>query len=63
MERTLFGPAGPFERSAIRSLRGVSMKLTLSIIKADIGSVGGHVAPSRKLMETVESFIRDKGRD
>lgn len=29
------------------------MKVTLSMIKADIGSIGGHIAPSRKLLETV----------
>jgi fructose 1,6-bisphosphate aldolase/phosphatase len=39
------------------------MKLTLSVIKADIGSIGGHVAPSRRLMETVGNVVRDKGRD
>ena len=39
------------------------MKLTLSVIKADIGSVGGHVAPSRKLMETVRSVVAETGRD
>lgn len=33
------------------------MKTTLSIIKADIGSIGGHVAPSRDLMKTVEKEI------
>ena len=36
------------------------MKLTLSVIKADIGSIGGHVAPSKRLRETVETFIRDR---
>jgi fructose 1,6-bisphosphate aldolase/phosphatase len=35
------------------------MKLTLSVIKADIGSIGGHVAPSRRLQETVERVIRE----
>jgi fructose 1,6-bisphosphate aldolase/phosphatase len=34
------------------------MKLTLSVIKADIGSIGGHVAPSVQLQETVASYIR-----
>lgn len=33
------------------------MKLTLSVIKADIGSVGGHVAPSLHLLETVKTYI------
>ena len=34
------------------------MKLTLSVIKADIGSIGGHVAPSKRLREAVEGVIR-----
>lgn len=33
------------------------MKMTLSVIKADIGSIGGHVAPSQHLLETVKTFI------
>jgi fructose 1,6-bisphosphate aldolase/phosphatase len=37
------------------------MKLTLSVIKADIGSVGGHVAPSRRLMETVAAHVARHG--
>ncbi len=36
------------------------MKVTLSVIKADIGSVGGHVAPSKRLRETVEGYIRER---
>jgi len=36
------------------------MKLTLSVIKADIGSIGGHVAPSKRLRETVETYIREQ---
>lgn len=35
---------------------------TLSIIKADVGSIGGHVAPSKQLMETIDRFIA-KGLD
>jgi fructose 1,6-bisphosphate aldolase/phosphatase len=38
------------------------MKLTLSVIKADIGSVGGHVAPSKRLRETVVDVVHHKGR-
>jgi fructose 1,6-bisphosphate aldolase/phosphatase len=30
---------------------------TLSIIKADVGSIGGHVAPSKKLMDTTSRFV------
>lgn len=37
------------------------MKLTMSVIKADIGSVGGHIAPSTKLLETVEHHVRESG--
>lgn len=33
------------------------MKTTLSVIKADIGSVGGHIVPSRRLEDAVASFI------
>ncbi len=39
------------------------MKLTISVIKADIGSVGGHVAPSVRLQKTVEAYIRERGGD
>jgi fructose 1,6-bisphosphate aldolase/phosphatase len=37
------------------------MKITLSIIKADIGSIGGHIKPSQKLLETVENYVKEKG--
>jgi fructose 1,6-bisphosphate aldolase/phosphatase len=39
------------------------MKITLSVIKADIGSIGGHVKPSEKVIETVREFIKDQGRE
>jgi len=39
------------------------MKITLSIIKADIGSIGGHIKPSAKLLETVKNYIKDKGKN
>ena len=29
------------------------MKITLSVIKADIGSIGGHLAPSSKVLDSV----------
>jgi len=38
------------------------MRTTLSVIKADVGSIGGHIKPSAKLKETVERFVRDKGK-
>jgi fructose 1,6-bisphosphate aldolase/phosphatase len=34
------------------------MKLTLSVIKADIGSIGGHLAPSRALLDGVREHVR-----
>ena len=38
------------------------MKLTLSVIKADIGSVGGHVAPSKRVQATVEQYVQERAR-
>lgn len=39
------------------------MRITLSVIKADIGSIGGHIAPSRRLVESVEAHIHSGGRN
>jgi fructose 1,6-bisphosphate aldolase/phosphatase len=33
------------------------MKLTLSVIKADIGSIGGHIRPSRALLDRVRQIV------
>ncbi len=38
------------------------MKITLSVIKADVGSVGGHNTPSKKLVETIENHIKKEGQ-
>ena len=38
------------------------MKITISVIKADIGSIGGHIKPSNKLLKTVEDYVKEKGR-
>jgi len=38
-------------------------KLTLSVIKADIGSIGGHIKPSQKLLQSVENYIKEKGKN
>jgi fructose 1,6-bisphosphate aldolase/phosphatase len=35
------------------------MKITLSAIKADIGSIGGHTRPSDKLLKAVDCYVRD----
>ncbi|MDT8452560.1 MAG: fructose 1,6-bisphosphatase [Gammaproteobacteria bacterium] len=38
------------------------MELTLSVIKADIGSIGGHICPSERLLHTVIHHIEHHGR-
>lgn len=38
------------------------MSLTLSILKADIGSIGGHIRPSKKLLKSVRKHIKKGGR-
>lgn len=38
------------------------MKITLSVIKADIGSIGGHIKPSQGLLGTVKQFIKEKSK-
>ena len=35
------------------------MKLTISELKADVGSIGGHTKPSRRTMEAVELAVAD----
>ena len=35
-------------------------KITISVIKADIGSIGGHIKPSKELIQTVENYIKRK---
>ncbi len=34
------------------------MKTTLSIIKADIGSIGGHIKPSAQLFQRVKDYLK-----
>ncbi|ROR01780.1 fructose-1,6-bisphosphate aldolase/phosphatase [Desulfosoma caldarium] len=38
------------------------MRITLTAIKADIGSVGGHIQPSRRLLETVLEYVKQHHR-
>lgn len=40
-----------------------AQKITLSLIKADVGSIGGHTKPSKEMMRAVENFVREKGKD
>lgn len=35
------------------------MHVSLSIIKADIASIGGHISPSQRLVQTVREFITE----
>jgi len=39
------------------------MQITLSVIKADIGSIGGHICPSHRLLEEVRAVVASRGRD
>ena len=39
------------------------MKITLSAIKADIGSIGGHTKPSNELLNSVKQFVLENGRE
>ncbi len=38
-------------------------KTTISVIKADIGSIGGHICPSRELLASVDTYIRQNKKD
>ncbi|MCZ6689443.1 MAG: fructose-1,6-bisphosphate aldolase/phosphatase [Planctomycetota bacterium] len=38
------------------------MKVTLSVIKADIGSIGGHLKPSAMLFDRVRSFVGERAK-
>ena len=37
-------------------------KITLSIIKADAGSIGGHIKPSEEMIEAVKDYVKKKGK-
>ncbi len=39
------------------------MKITLSVIKADIGSIGGHIKPSHAVLSAVKNHVKAHGRD
>ena len=38
------------------------MKVTLSVIKADVGSIGGHIKPSERMLESVRARVREAVR-
>jgi fructose 1,6-bisphosphate aldolase/phosphatase len=37
------------------------MKITVTAIKADVGSIGGHITPGKRLLETVTKFVAQSG--
>src|SRR3972149_3693363 len=37
----------------------VEMKVTASVIKADVGSIGGHTRPSQQMLDKVNAMVRD----
>lgn len=37
------------------------MKITLSVIKADIGSIGGHISPSEAVLDAVKNSVSEHG--
>ncbi|MBN1274557.1 MAG: fructose 1,6-bisphosphatase [Candidatus Aminicenantes bacterium] len=37
------------------------MKITLSVLKADVGSIGGHIIPSTALINEVKNFVKENG--
>ncbi|MFW6131724.1 MAG: fructose-1,6-bisphosphate aldolase/phosphatase [Candidatus Aminicenantaceae bacterium] len=39
------------------------MKVTLSVLKADIGSIGGHILPSKALLSEVDQYVKENGKD
>jgi fructose 1,6-bisphosphate aldolase/phosphatase len=39
------------------------MKITLSVLKADIGSIGGHITPSKALLNEVTNFVQENGKN
>src|SRR3989338_5204408 len=36
------------------------MKITITAIKADVGSIGGHTTPSKEVMNAVREFVSKK---
>jgi fructose 1,6-bisphosphatase len=38
------------------------MRTTITVIKADVGSIGGHTLPSVELLEIVREHVKDAHR-
>ncbi|WP_454516440.1 fructose 1,6-bisphosphatase [Bosea thiooxidans] len=41
----------------LRHGRGIAMRITVSVIKADVGSVGGHTKPSPRMLDSVKAEV------
>jgi fructose 1,6-bisphosphate aldolase/phosphatase len=39
------------------------MKITISVLKADIGSIGGHITPSQAVVNEVRNKVHELGKD
>jgi fructose 1,6-bisphosphate aldolase/phosphatase len=39
------------------------MKITISVLKADVGSIGGHLKPSQALLAEIKNFVASHGKD
>ncbi|MEW6456966.1 MAG: fructose-1,6-bisphosphate aldolase/phosphatase [Acidobacteriota bacterium] len=39
------------------------MKITVSVLKADIGSIGGHITPGQELFNEIKNFVKKNGKD
>jgi fructose 1,6-bisphosphate aldolase/phosphatase len=39
------------------------MKITISVLKADIGSIGGHITPSQAVVKEVRKKVQELGKD
>ena len=38
------------------------MRVTITSIKADIGSIGGHITPSKNVIDRVTKYIENEGK-
>jgi len=38
------------------------MKTTITAIKADVGSIGGHIKPSERLLDAVTNYLEEHRR-
>jgi fructose 1,6-bisphosphate aldolase/phosphatase len=53
-------PAPRWHQACTQRSQETTMRLTLSVIKADIGSIGGHIAPSERLLHEVRRVVEER---